>query len=854
MALEEYNKKRKFGDTPEPEGTQSKSLDKLVFVIQRHSATRLHYDFRLEVEGVLKSWAVPKGASLNPDDKRLAMMTEDHPFGYKDFEGSIPEGNYGAGEVEIWDSGVYEPIKTEKSQKNKSDDLIMQEYLQTGSLKFTLHGKKLNGEFALVKIKNGKQKNAWLLIKHKDKFAVEEYDAEDYLPKDSKVTKREEKRSSNKEKNGKKDKNDIDSKDATLIESGRKIKNFITPMLAKTAPEAFDSKDWVFETKWDGYRAIADLSSKNLKLYSRNGRSFSEKFPQIVENLQLQKSKMIVDGEIVALNKDGKADFQALQRFSENPDQQLTYQVFDLLWLDGKSVEHLPLSERKKLLRKVLVQNDVIKYSEHTAEKGIDFFKKMEKLKLEGMMAKKANSTYSAGGRTSNWLKVKFHNTEDVLICGYTKPKGARKNFGALILGNYVDGKLQYCGHAGTGFSKSTLNDLMEVFTPLIIKKCPFEEVPKTNTDPVWLKPKLVCEIKFTEKTQDDIFRHPVFMGLRIDKEKTDVKKQAKEEQNSQPTAQSSLKIPPKKKNKKSMEREIKVGKETLIITHPDKIYFPESGITKGDVMDYYESIAEYILPHIKNRPQSMHRFPNGIDAPRFYQKDAEDAPDWIKKVPIHSESTNKEVQYIVCKKIEDILYLNNLGCIEMNPWNSTIKNLDKPDWLGLDLDPSENNSFDHVIEVALAVKDLLDQIKIEGYCKTSGSTGLHIYLPLKAKYEFEQVKDFAHLLMQKVNDALPSLTTLERSLKKRGKEKIYLDYLQNSTGQTLASVYSLRPKPNAPVSMPLLWKEIKSGLLPNDFNISNALERIKKNGDLFKPVLGKGIDLVTSLKKLESI
>lgn len=852
MALDEYNKKRKFNETSEPEGMKHDSSKKLIFVIQRHSATRLHYDFRLEVDGVLKSWAIPKGPSLDPTDKRLAMMTEDHPFDYKDFEGTIPEGNYGGGEVEIWDSGTYTPLLENKSSSKKSNDLVMQDYLKEGSIKFILRGKKLKGEFALVKIKNGKQKNAWLLIKHRDKYAVEGFDAENNVPKNSKVTEREEGRLNKKDINKRK-KSTSAAKSEKETGSGKKVKNYISPMLAKIASEPFNDKEWVFETKWDGYRAIADLSRSKLKLYSRNGLSFAEKYPLITENLQLQKSSMIIDGEIVALNKEGYPDFQTLQRFSENPEVQLTYQVFDLLWLEGKSVEDLPLTERKKLLKKVLIQNDVIKYSEHTVEKGINFFKKMKKLKLEGMMAKKANSKYSEGGRTSNWLKVKFQNTEDVIICGYTKAKGSRKNFGALILGTYVNDELKYCGHAGTGFKASTLDDLMTKFKPLITKKSPFKVIPKTNTDPVWLKPELVCEIKFAEKTKDEIFRHPVFKGLRIDKEKKDIKKQSSEDKNSK-SASISDKSTAKKGNIKKAEREIKVGKDSLIITHPDKLYFPESGISKMDVIDYYESVAEYILPHIKNRPQSLHRFPNGIDAPGFYQKDASDAPKWIKKIPIYVESTNKEVEYMVCRKLQDIIYLNNLGCIEMNPWNSTIKTIEKPDWLGLDLDPSAKNSFDDVIEVAMGVKDILDQIKIEGYCKTSGSTGLHIYLPLNGKYEFEEAKDFAHLLMQKVNEKLPSLTTLERNLKKRGDKKIYLDYLQNSKGQTLASVYSLRPKPHAPVSMPLLWKEVKSGILPTDFNISNALERIKKNGDLFKPVLEKGIDLVKGLKKLESI
>lgn len=849
MSLEDYNKKRKFGETPEPKGEKVENSSKLIFVIQRHSATRLHYDFRLEMDGVLKSWAIPKGPSLDPADKRLAMMTENHPYDYKDFEGTIPEGNYGGGEVEIWDSGTYEPLE---KVEGKTDDLIMRHELHKESLKFVLHGKKLKGEFALVKIKNSKDGNAWLLIKHKDDFAQKNYNSEDHVPPKSKVTLREEARPS-KKRSKKTSSTEKTFKNYTpALSEERKLKDFITPMLAKFGEKPFNDKEWVFEIKWDGYRAISDLREDSIKLYSRNGLNYAEKFSKIVKALEDQKFPMVLDGEIVAFNADGKPDFQTLQKIDENPDLAMTFQVFDLLWLNGHSTESLTLIERKELLKEALVENEVVKYCEHIPEHGKDFFDQIKKMELEGMMAKKADSNYSEGVRSSDWLKIKFQNTEDVLICGFTDPKGSRKNFGALILGTFIDDQLQYCGHAGTGFNDESLKKLHEIFKPFITDKCPFEEIPKTNGPATWLKPELVCEIQYTEKTKDGIFRHPVFMGLREDKEVENLKNEDTEESESDSIPISSGKKQTKISTEIISGKKKGVAKPTIKLTNRDKIYFPESDITKGDLIDYYQSVAKYILPHLKNRPQSLNRFPNGINGLSFYHKDAgDDAPDWIDKVGIFSESNEKEIQYLICNTANDLAYLNNLGCIDLNPWNSTIQNLDQPDWLALDLDPSEDNTFEHVIETALAVKEVLDSAKTEGYCKTSGSSGIHIFIPMNAKYEVEQVKNFAHLLMQKVQKKLPDLTTLERSLKKRSKDKIYLDYLQNRSGQTLASVYSVRPKPFAPVSMPLNWDELKFGLKPTDFNITNTLERIEKKGDLFKPVLGKGIDMLKSLENL---
>lgn len=844
MALEDYNKKRNFKETSEPSGKEKASGKKLKFVIQRHAASRLHYDFRLEMEGVLKSWAVPKGPSLNPSDKRLAMMVEDHPYEYRTFEGSIPKGNYGAGEVEIWDEGTYEPIE---KVKGKTDDLVMRAELHKQSLKFILHGKKLKGEFALVKIKNPHEDNAWLLIKHKDDFAVsEDYDAEEHTSKNSKVTAYLEGKDSKKKTASESIKH---FKNYTPALSGeKKLSEFIVPMLCKTTDKPFDDAEWAFEIKWDGYRAVADLRNDSIGLYSRNGLDFSQKFKKVANALKLQEHEMILDGEIVAYDDNGKPNFQWLQRIGDNPDLALIYQVFDLLWLNGHSTEELTYLERKELLKDALVQNGIVQFHDHIIKDGKDFYQVANDLGLEGIIAKKTDSNYKEGVRSSEWLKIKINQTDEAIICGFTEPKGSRNKFGSLILGKYLDGEMVFCGHTGTGFNDKTLAELHQLMKPLIIEKSVFKITPKTNAKATWIKPELVAEIKFTEVTKDFIYRHPVFLRLRDDVKTKDVEFNAENKSKNEIVK----KTEPKTRNTKN-EITRKIGKQELKLTNQNKIYFPDDDVSKGDVIDYYQSISKYILPHLKSRPQSMNRFPNGIKGLSFYQKDAsEETPNWIEIEKVFSESSDKYINYIICNDKETMAYLNNLGCIELNVWTSRLPKADFPDYLVLDLDPSDKNTFEDVIETSLAVKEVLDLAGIKAVPKTSGSSGIHIYIPMGAKYDYDQVKDFGHLLMQMVQQKLPDLTTLERSLQKRDKNKIYLDYLQNRRGQTLASVYSLRPKEGATVSMPLEWDEVKVGLKPTDFTIYNALDRLKEKGDLFKPVLGKGIDMLKVIRKLE--
>lgn len=562
-------------------------------------------------------------------------------------------------------------------------------------------------------------------------------------------------------------------------------------MLCKTTDKAFDDEDWAFEIKWDGYRAIADLRNDSIGLYSRNGLDFSQKFKKVANALKLQEHEMILDGEIVAYDDKGKPNFQWLQRIGDNPDLALIFQVFDLLWLNGHSTEDLTYLQRKELLKDALVQNEIIQFSDHVLKNGKDFFQAANDLGLEGIIAKKTDSTYREGVRSSEWLKIKINQTDEAIICGFTEPKGARKKFGSLILGKYLNGEMVFCGHTGTGFNDKILSELHEKMEPLITEKSVFKITPKTNAKATWVKPELVAEIKFTEITKDHVYRHPVFLRLRDDIKPEDV------EFNSENKSKNEIvkKAEPKTRTTKN-DINKKIGKKELKLTNQNKIYFPDDDVSKGDVIDYYQSISKYILPHLKNRPESMNRFPNGINGLSFYQKDAaEETPDWIEIQKVFSESSDKYINYIICNDKETMAYLNNLGCIELNVWTSRLPKADFPDYLVLDLDPSDKNTFEDVIETALAVKEVLDLAGIKGIPKTSGSSGIHIYIPMGAKYNYDQVKDFGHLLMQMVQQKLPDITTLERSLQKRDKNKIYLDYLQNRRGQTLASVYSLRPK-----------------------------------------------------------
>ena len=656
----------------------------------------------------------------------------------------------------------------------------------------------------------------------------------------------------------------------------------VKPMLATLVDEPFNDKDWLFEIKWDGYRAIGSHLKGKTELYSRNNISFKERYIPIADALERLTNEVVFDGEVVALDDEGNSRFQYLQNWQKFHQGELTYYVFDLLWINGRDITQLSLIERKKILATIIPADSVIRYSDHVEEKGKEFFEIAKKQNLEGIIAKNKKSSYEMDVRSRSWLKIKTSTRQEAVICGFTSPRRSRQYFGALILGIYRDDQLVYAGHTGTGFNEKLLKDTWDKLEPLITDKCPFDKKPKTNMPATWLKPKLVCEVKFQEWTEENIMRVPVFMGLRTDKKPIEVQKEKEmatgkiqkskvKSQKSSPIrrdkGQNTAGNPGKPATKRivsinkagewlSKDEEnvsVKLNEQELKLSNLDKVYWKKEGYTKSDLLNYYHDISPYMLPYMKNRPQSLNRHPNGIDGMSFFQKNVQGkVPDWIETFAEFSESTGETVHYFVCSNEASLIYQANLGCIEMNPWHSTTMKPNNPDYCLIDLDPHEIN-FDKVIEAAQAVKSVLDQLKIPAWCKTSGATGLHICIPLGAKYNYDQSRQLAELLANLVHQEIPAFTSVERSPSKRRK-KVYLDYLQNSKGQTVACVYSARPKPGATVSTPLFWEEVKKGLSPSNFTIKNILDRVKAEGDIFKPVYEKGIDLRKTLATIEAV
>ena len=890
MALTKYKRKRNFKESPEPTGGKPDS-DQLRFVIQKHHATNLHYDFRLEMGGVLKSWAVPKGPSTDLSIKRLAMMVEDHPYDYRNFEGIIPSG-YGAGTVIVWDEGFYELADADGMDK-KNQDSALRKGIYAGKLHVVLHGKKLKGEFALIKTQ-GRGENAWLLFKVKDKYAskeditlkdksvitkkaleqVEKSNTNIYgtkrvkeTPVKSKKATTPNKRSDVKAASAKntKEKDETISTDKIIAKGKRsKFPVDVSPMLATLVDKPFDKEGWQYEIKWDGYRAIAFCNKNKVELKSRNDKSFNEKFYPVFNALKQWKINAVVDGEVVILGEGGESNFGALQNWRSEADGEIYFYVFDLLWMDGKDLMQIPLSERRNILKQIIPENNIIRFSENFEVSGLEFFEAAKKMGLEGIIAKKSDSLYKPGNRTKDWLKIKANKRQEMVIGGYTKNKDSAKSFSSLLLGVYEDGKLVYTGKVGTGFNNKQQSEMLKQFKPYIIKQPPFAQVPDINkpsrfrqnpphATAVWMKPELVCEVSYTEMTSDGILRHPSFEAMRIDKKAKDVTKE-KTVNTTEIVVQKDKKLsailkPVETRGRKTFLNPAdktqvrKINGHELKFSNLSKIYWPKEKITKRDSLNYYYQVAPYILPYLKGRPQSMNRHPNGIEGESFYFKDVtKTAPSWIETFKYKSDADNRVRNYLVAKDEASLLYMANLGCIEMNPWHSKVEKEDYPDWCIIDLDPAEN-TFNQVIEAANVTRQILESIGVTAYPKTSGSTGIHVYLPLGAKYTYEQSKEFARVVATMVQQEIPKYTSIERIVKAR-KGKMYIDFLQNRPHATVAAPYSLRPKPGATVSMPLHWDEVKKGLKMSDFTIYNAIERIKSEGDIFKPVLGKGIDL----------
>jgi bifunctional non-homologous end joining protein LigD len=870
MPLEEYAAKRRFEKTPEPAPSAAKPRSAgHYFCVQRHDATRLHYDFRLEIDGVLKSWAVPKGPTLDPTLKHFAAHVEDHPIEYGDFEGTIPAGNYGAGSVMLWDRGTFDLI----------GDSTGLEQIARGDLKFHLHGEKLNGDFALVLMKGRGKGNEWLILKKRDQLAVEGWDVEAHaasvlsgrtqeeiarnLParKTKRQTAGDTKRvwaSSRPARNARtsaspeppppasrasKPKLKID---LAAVKGARKaaMPEAIEPMLATLAGQPPRGAEWLFEVKWDGVRAIAFIEREEVRITSRSGLRCERQYPELaVIHHQVSAHEAILDGEIAVLDETGVSRFHLIQPRIANSDpnsiahlarsRPVVYFVFDLLYLDGYDLRGAPLSVRRELLEKVVASRGVLRVSEVFPGAGAEMLEAARETSLEGIVAKHASSTYESR-RSREWLKIKIVGEQEFAIGGFTAPQGGRDHFGALVLGVYDDGALRWVGNVGTGFDQKLLASLHARLLPLVTKTCPFAERPKPDKGITWVDPELVCQVKYANWTPDNHLRAPVFLGLRNDKAPQEA---VREDASPRPPLLADVK-----------EASLQIDGRALKFTNLKKVFYPAEGYTKRDVLNYYDGVAGLILPHLKDRPLSLKRYPNGIQQQHFFQKDAPDSfAPWLRTELID------DIHYVFTGDRASLLYLVNLGCIDHNPWMSRSPSLDHPDFILIDLDPQEC-PYDKIVDAALLVKRLLDRISLTGYPKTTGGDGMHVYIPVEPVYTYEETRTFAELIARLAVSEQPDLFTTPRSVAKRQKNRVYFDYLQNGRSKTIAAPYVLRAYPGAPVATPLEWSEVRHGLHPTRFNITNALERFAARGDLFAGVLDRPQQLQTALANLEKL
>jgi bifunctional non-homologous end joining protein LigD len=873
MPLEEYAAKRKFENTPEPPPSPKLQPGGNYFCVQRHDATRLHYDFRLEIDGVLKSWAVPKGPTLDPTLKHLAAFVEDHPVEYGSFEGNIPKGNYGAGSVMLWDYGTFELLGGVPGDAQ----------IQRGDLKFRLHGQKLNGDFALVHMKNRGKGNEWLIIKKRDEFAQEAWDVEAHAT--SALSGRTQEEIAN-NLPARKAKAKTAGASDRVWESSRPAKRGVRsaaaptakrapvkrkkridlsgikgarlaplpatlePMSATLAEKPPRGDEWLFEVKWDGVRAIAFIEAEEVRLQSRSGLRCERQYPELaVIHHQVAAAQAILDGEIAVLDPKGVSRFHLIQPRIANSDPNtiahlvrstpVVYFAFDLLYLNGYDLRGVPLAKRRELLEAVVTPGGPLRISESFPGAGEEMLEAAREAGLEGILAKRAGSAYESR-RSREWLKIKLVSEQEFVIGGFTEPQGGRSHFGALILGVRKDGNLHWVGNVGTGFDSRTLADIYARMKPLVTAECPFAVRPKPDRGMTWVKPELVCQVKYASWTQDGHLRAPVYQGLRTDKPAQDVGRDD--------AGQAALLAPD------ARDATLEIDGHTLKFTNLPKVFYPDQGYTKRDVINYYDAVSSWILPHLKDRPLSLKRYPNGIKEDFFFQKNVHEvvAP-WLRTEWIDSEHNGAPIRYVFAQDRASLLYLANLGCIDQNPWMSRSPHLDNPDFILIDLDPQEC-SFDLIVEAALLVKRVLDQIGLTGYAKTTGGDGMHVYIPVEPDYSYEETRTFAELISRLVTHQKPDLFTAPRSVSKRQKNRVYFDYLQNGKSKTIAAPYVLRAYDRAPVATPLEWSEVRQGLRPTQFTIENAVARFREKGDLFAGVLEQPQRLEDALGRLEKL
>ncbi|MBI1789500.1 MAG: DNA ligase D [Acidobacteria bacterium] len=840
MSLKEYAHKRTFEKTPEPAPQPPRAISGNSFCVQRHHATRLHYDFRMEIGGVLVSWAVPKGPSMTAGTKQLAMHVEDHPLDYGGFEGNIPKGNYGAGSVMLWDRGAYELV----------GELPARDQIARGDLKFRLHGQKLKGEFALVLMKGRGKGNEWLLLKKKDSFADPSWDLEAHAR--SVLTGRTQEEIAREMPAAVAPEAPQAAKTQRVLPSGAvpaPMPRSIEPMKATLADALPRDPGWIFEIKWDGVRAICFLDRGNLRIDSRSGNPCERQYPELsVLPHYVDAETAVLDGEIAVLDERGRPSFSLIQPriMASDPNaianlaraRPAALFLFDLLYLDGQDLRGAPLNERKRLLRQILKPTPAIRLSEDF-EDGQTLFEAAREQGLEGVVAKRAGSPYECR-RSANWLKRKTTYQEDFVICGYTRDK--RDYFGSLVLAEYQKGELVYVGNVGTGFNEKTLVEIYRRLQPLETAESPLSGGPRIPKTVVWVKPELVCAVKFVEWTREHRLRAPVYLGLRLDI-------------HARETEQAPARGPrPALLGGVQEQVILPIDGTRVKFTNLNKVFYPREGYTKRDLVNYYDAVSEYILPHLEGRPLSLKRYPDGIDGPYFFQKDSPVSfPSWLRFEQVFSEHNQAPIRFVLAQDRASLLYLANLGCIDQNPWMSRAGSLETPDFILIDLDPYEC-SYDRIVEAAQLVKEKLDRIGLCGYPKTTGGDGMHIYIPLAPLYSYEQSKTFAEILGTIIAGERPDLFTTPRSVAKREKGKVYFDYLQNGHGKTIAAPYVLRAHPGAPVSTPLDWSEVARGLAPQQFHIRNAPERFARLGDLFARVLTGGQRIEPALERLEGL
>jgi bifunctional non-homologous end joining protein LigD len=776
--LTEYRRKRDPGSTPEPfEG--GREGDAPIFVVQRHDARRLHYDFRLERDGVLLSWAVPKGVPLEPGQQRLAVHVEDHPLEYARFEGEIPAGQYGAGTVELWDQGTYELVEDKKD----------------GGMTVRLHGERLRGTWALVPARlSGDPKNWLILRKREDAPAGEE-------------------------------------------------RTDWRPMLATAAEELPKGSGWLYEVKWDGYRAIVRIRAGEVTLTSRNGKDLTGRFPTVASALAraVRTPDCVLDGEVCALDEQGRASFSAMQQGKDGTP--LVFYAFDVLEVEGEPLVDLPLVERRERLAELVdTRRGVVRLSE-TFEDGEALLEAAEKQGLEGVIAKRADSRYLPGRRSREWLKVKTSGRQEFVIAGYTRGQGNReRGFGALVLGVYDDdGELHWVGNVGTGFTAREIERLLKKLRPLETDRCPFPTPPKMprvrRGDAVWVEPRLVAEVRFAQWTHDGHLRAPSYQGLREDKDPREVRReQASPASEPEPEPES------EPADLAPIEPEIRRGRRVLKLSNLDKPFWPEEGITKGDLLAYYRDVAPVVVPHLHDRPFTMKRYPNGWQGDFFFQKDAPShMPDWIprRRFLVSTRESPRRRREIDAPLVNDdlaLLWMVNMACIDLNTWYSRVDKPERPDWVLFDLDPAADAGFAETVQVALLVKQALDALGLVSFPKTSGSDGMHVLVPIERRHTYDDTREFAEIVARALARTHRGLVTTEwTKAKRRG---VLIDSNQNGEGKTIASVYSVRPRAGAPVSTPLRWDEVGEKLNPAIFTMDVVRERIARHGDLYAGVL----------------